>query len=315
MATAPERVPLFGSGTPLPTLYDFSAGRYRITSDKRAQFRLSRMAATPTLQFHEKFIERRRDMLRMASLSTESHNRSAEILTRALNSTQPPVPGGVGYGVFYTPEFHHAFQTGTVLAFDIVARRSLSGNVSDWLYLTAMNRAALGVEAFLSYFADQSCHFKVFDWSRDDHWQVDKTLDDMSEYIGTRVVQGVEYPIVSLQNQTIRIAPDQWQNNAWLVNQVSGDYDLVYSNTYAALDAKQKDAFMGSWGPIVETFQDHYTGTEHLGFIGAYLQARDEAMNWGQWALLDDSQSFIRDDGKGFSLLHLEPNHTFIVSS
>jgi hypothetical protein len=50
-----------------------------------------------------------------------------------------PVPGGVGYGVFYTSAYKTAWGHGTSMAFDIVCPTPPGGNVNTWLYLTATN--------------------------------------------------------------------------------------------------------------------------------------------------------------------------------
>lgn len=84
----------------------------------------------------------------------------------------PPVPGGVGYGFFYNTAFKTAFYGGTSFYFEVVCPRPPGGNVNTWLYLTGMNRASRGIEAFVSYYAQQEPHFKVFDWARSDHWQL-----------------------------------------------------------------------------------------------------------------------------------------------
>src|SRR5262245_17243129 len=53
--------------------------------------------------------------------------------------------------MFYTSAFRTAFARGTSLYYEIVCPTQPGGNVNNWLYLTATNRAQKGVEAFVAY--------------------------------------------------------------------------------------------------------------------------------------------------------------------
>jgi hypothetical protein len=55
-----------------------------------------------------------------------------------------PRPGGVGEGVFYTPDFKTNWGLGTSISCDFVCPVPPGGNVNTWLYLTATNRSGLG---------------------------------------------------------------------------------------------------------------------------------------------------------------------------
>lgn len=77
-----------------------------------------------------------------------------------------PVPGGVGYGMFYTDPFKKNWATGTAIYWEIICPTPPGGNVNNFLYLTATNRAGKGVEAFISYNGQSQTFFKVFDWAR-----------------------------------------------------------------------------------------------------------------------------------------------------
>ncbi len=69
----------------------------------------------------------------------------------ALDKETGPIPGGVGYGMFYTNAFRTAFARGTSFYYEIVCPHQPADNVTTWLYLTATNRSQRGVEAFVSY--------------------------------------------------------------------------------------------------------------------------------------------------------------------
>ena len=94
-------------------------------------------------------------------------------------------------------------------------------------------------------------------------------------------------------------------------NYTKKQYDLIYSYEYKCTGAEQKEGWIGSWGPIVETFQESYSNTFQLGFLNSYMQSRDVNMNWSAWQLLVPENTTIRDDGLGFELVFLNPNHSF----
>ena len=94
-----------------------------------------------------------------------------------------------------------------------------------------------------------------------------------------------------------------------------GGWDLVYQYDYAATDAQQKTGWVGSWAPIVETFQSLYVQTNPMGALDAQLISSDSNGVWGTWELLPSSDSYLRTDNVGFNLVFLDPNYAFIVSS
>ena len=67
---------------------------------------------------------------------------------------------------------------------------------------------------------------------------------------------------------------------------------------------------MGSWGPIVETFQNHYSNTAPLGFLNTMLSECNARGQWSDWDMLTESQSTIQNDSRGFSPLFLDPNYS-----
>jgi hypothetical protein len=231
----------------------------------------------------------------------------------------PPVPGGVGYGFFYNQGFQTAFDLGTALTWDIICPDAPGGNVTDWLYVTAMNRAALGVEAFVSYHGQDEPRFKIFDWARDPHWQTDMPWSAMGDYLRRREAHGQTYQTLRVWNGTFQVTPGRWRNEVWLANRQSDDYDVIYAYEYAATrDAQNSiDAppFVGSWGPIVETFQPYYSGTNDLGALATQLQNMGDDGNWSLPALLSPADSYVREDNVGFRPRFIDPNHAFAVYS
>jgi hypothetical protein len=245
---------------------------------------------------------------------TERIGRERLEAARAKEKDQP-VPGGVGYGPFYNTAFKSAFAQGTSLYFEIVCPTSPGGNVNTWFYLTGMNRAGRGIEAFVSYYAQTEPRFKVFDWARTDQWQTDIPFGNLGSYLGTTSAHGSSYRILGVQNITYQISSTQWRNEAWLWNRAAGRWDLIYRYDYAGTLAQQTGGFVGSWGPIVETFQSPYVNTNRFGFLNTMLVSRNSSGAWGSWQLLSAANSYIRTDNVGFFVVFLDPNYAFVVDS
>src|SRR5262249_46264691 len=98
-----------------------------------------------------------------------------------------PIPGGVGYGMFYNAAFKTNFATGTAIYWELICPNPPGGNVNTFLYLTATNRSAKGVEAFISYNGQSQTFFKVFDWARYPAapWQTNVPFASLGNYLRT----------------------------------------------------------------------------------------------------------------------------------
>ena len=226
----------------------------------------------------------------------------------------PPVPGGVGYGLFYTDPFRASFVAGTAFYYEIACPLQPGGNVNTWLYLTAMNRAQRGVEAFVSYQGQNDTRFKVFDWARSDQWQTNIPLADLTDYLRSTIAHGTPLQVLLVFNVTLQTGPNQWSNVVFLHNRAVDGWDLIYQFDYPSTIAEQTTGFVGTWGPIVETFQNPYQNTDSLGFLNALLFSADAN---GQWdgSVLTSAQSTLRNDGQGFTPLFLDANYSFVVTS
>jgi hypothetical protein len=116
-------------------------------------------------------------------------------------------------------------------------------------------------------------------------------------------------------NVTSQSGTDYWYNQVWLWNQNPSRWDLIYQYGYSATQGQQQTGWVGSWGPIVETFQDAYQGTSAMGALATQLISRDAQNNWGSWHALGSGDSYIHTDNKGFSLIFIDPNYNWAVSS
>ncbi len=233
------------------------------------------------------------------------------------DSADPPPPGGVGYGFFYNPSYKVAWETGSALEFSIVCPTVPGGNVNDWLYLTATNRTGKGVEALVSYFAQDEFSFKVYDWARadGDRWQIDRSYSTLTDYLGSLEIDGTTYQALYVFNSTYQTGTGSWSNEVSLFNPTSQQLDLAYSFDYPASIREQKTGWVGSWAPIVETFQERYSETSPLGFAYTNVAPRDAASNWDVWEALAPSAADLRKDFESFTIAYLNPNDTWIVTS
>ena len=113
--------------------------------------------------------------------------------------------------------------------------------------------------------------------------------------------------------QHVRDWPEPMARNEVLLhNRAAGRWDLVYSYEYNSTTTEQRSGWPGSWGPIVETFQNNYQNTRWLGFLNTMLIVCNDAGKWGNWSALTASQSTIRNDGQGFSILFSDPNYSSV---
>jgi hypothetical protein len=230
--------------------------------------------------------------------------------------TAAPVPGGVGYGIFYNDPFKASFATGTAIYWEIISPNPPAGNVNTWLYLTATNRSAKGVEAFIAYNGQSQTFFKVFDWARypASPWQTNIPFGNLGSYLRIGSAHGSPYQILPLMNITSQSGTNYWYNQVWLWNHVANRWDLVYQYGYSATQQDQKTGWVGSWGPIVETFQDAYQGTRPMGALSTQLLSRT-GNQWGAWHFISAADSYVRTDNKGFHLLFLDANYNWAVNS
>jgi hypothetical protein len=228
-----------------------------------------------------------------------------------------PVPGGVGYGMFYHDSFRNNWTTGTALYWEIICPTPPGGNINTFLYLTATNRSAKGAEAFIAYTGQNQTFFKIYDWARSPGgpWQTNIPFANLANYTRRESAHGQSYQVLPLLNVTYQSAGDQWYNQVWLWNHPANRWDLIYQFDYSATPAEQQGVWVGSWGPIVETFQNLYQGSDPLGALNTQISGRRANNRWDAWHLLGPADSYVRTDNTGFHLLFLDPNHTWAVNS
>ncbi len=227
-----------------------------------------------------------------------------------------PVPGGVGYGMFYSGPFKSAFQSGTSIYWEVVCPSLPGGNVSTYLYLTATNRAAMGVEALVAYNGQSNPSFLVYDWARDpaSRWQFNLPFNLLRDYLSTDVAHSSAFQALPVMNMTFMIGSGSWANQVWLINHSSDSWDLIYQFEYVATITQQLGQWPGSWGPIVETFQDKYSGTNDLGALNTQFSSQHGGQ-WSAWSPLSQGDAQLRVDNKGFLPEFLDPNTSWVVRS
>lgn len=232
--------------------------------------------------------------------------------------TVPPIPGGIGFGMFYSPQFKEDFAEGTALYWEIVCPRVAGGNVADFLYITATNRAGLGVEAFVLYQGQASPHFMIFDWSRvhqqQDPWMRNVPLNELTNYLRETNAHGAPVTVLPVLNLTFQSPSGGWMNQVSLLNAATNAWEPAYQEPYPANALEQHGQWMGSWGPLVETFEAHYQGTNPMGALNTQLAVAANG-SWVNWQPLNAGESQLRADNKGFLPIFVDPNESWVVRS
>jgi hypothetical protein len=291
--------------------------------DARDAFRELTVRTPPDLEFRRQFARKRRQTAAANPIwgALQRRNALRELDLRGPfgygPEDAPPIPGGVGYGMFYAQSFLVAFVEGTALYWEIVCPADPGGNVSGYLYLTGMNRASRGVEALIKYFGRQtSPSFIVYDWARAeaDRWQHEIPFPLLGAYLREDTTHGLTFNVLPLMNMTYQVDAASWLNQVWLLNRSSNNWDLIYQFEYAAVPTDQHGPFVGSWGPIVETFQDTYSDTSPMGALNTQLSTHLNGQ-WGAWSALSQSQSQLTPNSKGFLPTFLDPNTSWVVHS
>lgn len=100
-----------------------------------------------------------------------------------------------------------------------------------------------------------------------------------------------------------------------LWNRSANRWDLIYRYDYPATQADETTGWIGSWGPIVETFQSSYNGTSPMGALRTMLISRGSSGAWGSWQLLSAANSYVRTDNVGFYVVFVDANYALVVDS
>lgn len=291
--------------------------------DARDAFRALTARTPPDLEFRKQFVRKRRQTAAANPIwgALQRRNALRELDLRGLQSyaseDAAPIPGGVGYGMFYTQPFLAAFTEGTSLYWEIVCPDDPGGNVTGYLYLTSMNRASRGVEALVKYLGRQTApSFIVYDWARvdTDRWQHEIPFPQLGAYLRQEMEHGSTFNVLPLMNMTYQVDAASWINQVWLLNRGTNNWDLIYQFHYASAPADQHGPFVGSWGPIVETFQDAYADTNPMGALNTQLSTHINGQ-WGAWSALSQGDAQLTPNSKGFVPAFLDPNTSWVVHS
>ena len=238
----------------------------------------------------------------------------------ALN-TNAATPGGIGYGLWYNGGLLE-WSNSTVIDFYPTTPSNL-GQVASTLYLTATCRAQKGTESLIAYWSSSSPSFAVYDWSQPDNpWQV--SIDVAANYLTQRPDEfGVTRQMTHIRNGTYYMGMTngqyRFENQVMLFDFHRNGWDLMYATNYlvGSLTNNYYDASasLGTWGPIVETF-DSYTNVVPVGFDLCRL-FQDGQVNW-----LVPSDTSVEQNGTeqdlswstNWQLLAVAPNTSFAVA-
>lgn len=293
--------------------------------DRRADLAKASRITPISNQFKAAFAQSKAHIVRThPSLTLADRHDHARALAKRMRSVpadaiHAPAPGGVGYGTFYDSVFNGDFISGTEIVWGAVCPATPGGNVNSFLYITATNRSAMGVEALVSYNGGgtNQCSFIVYDWSLPEasRWQASIDFAGLNPYLKAETYAGTQYPVLPIWNSTTKIADGKWQNSVYLFDGQQGKWALAYQNSYAATDDAQRGQWVGSWGPIVETFQGYFSGTNPMGALGVQLRSSDATGAWAAWTELGPNQATLRQDNVGFADQALDPYYDWIVTS
>jgi len=245
-----------------------------------------------------------------AVLTSASNFKKKRLLQRTNNVVKRPVPGGVGFGTFYKNSAHVAFSDYSSLDFGILTPPFVGGNSEKDLYLTATNGTAKGVEALVHYKGQNEPVFRIYDWAKPDveRWSMEIPCRSIPENFMILPLNNFNHSFCRVNNETRMVSPGVWENKVYLLNFQGNNWDLIYVYQYLSTLEDQRDDFYGSWGPIIETFQETFTEVNPLGFYNArlYNNKIDD--------FLKPSNSTTRDDMNGLDIRYRVSNHTFYVT-
>jgi len=234
---------------------------------------------------------------------------------RLLLGGDPGTRGAVGYGIWFNDDAF-LWTDVTAIVQNMIIPRTPGGDVYTWLYNTTTNRSNLGVEAFISYYAQSDFHFRVFDWARPaDPWQTDIPYNQLGEYIhDVQNPDGVWRQLLRVINVTQQHTLNNWTNKVYLYNRFREVWDLVYLYAYTTNNPSQNTFqpgdFYGSWGPIFETFQNHDGSNKPIGFDDSWIYQD------GDISQLAPENSWIEiDDPSLYPPIFLVPNSAWAVGS
>lgn len=285
-------------------LFDPETSNYLQVQDATEKFQELSKNYEPSEEENQKFLKHRQQLL-------EKNSRPFTAVS-FLDDPLPP-PGGVGQGIMLK-DGRLDFNTFTGIYFYIVTPRYLGGSSPELIYLTSSNRANKGCEALVSYQGrDGEAVFRIWDWAtppkpNGTHWVVGTGYGDLDDYlIKYQLGEHNDLNVLYVVNITRKVGQNKWQNEVYLHNKTTGTRDRVWQYRFDwALPTDPAQKYM-HWGPIVETFAQEYGETNYVGFAQS-LMVQD-----GSEHQLDDSNSFIRSDGHGFSIEYLVHNHTFLA--
>ena len=296
-------------------VYDPVNGKYVLVVDATQKIKEITEKTPPSEKEVNAFYHKRMGMIQVSSHLNDEEKKQRIANIKKLVKRQkapkedykdPPPPGGVGFGVFYKSG-ELSFIRSAKLHHHIICPQTVGGDNTDYLYLTATNRTAKGVEAFVLYFAQEAARFRVYDWARPDGERFQVVIENaqLQPYLGTLSGR----PYIGVINSTDLLQGTTWRNSVLLFNNNTNNYDEIYRFDYTlGSNAEQHDSFFGSWAPIVETFQASY-GPElnPMGCFYTYIFL-DDAVN-----TLYDSNTTLRNDNVGIEAFNLQHNHSYLV--
>jgi hypothetical protein len=228
-----------------------------------------------------------------------------------------PAGGALSAGVVYGDSLLH-FQDNTAIYFHLVAPPTIGVQTNaEVLYMTSSNCANHGCEALLSFAADEEfrCVFGIWDWAHPDmpgggKFVKNYSYDELSQYLiackfTLESGQELDTVCVYIANVTRRTDSNQFQNEVYLQNNVSGTLDLMWSYAFLWPDKDQPNSKDLWWGPIFETYPNpgaQFALQSPVGFDQAVLM-----QDGNQYQLTDQDCTLTLPNGNGLRAIYRSP--------
>lgn len=272
------------------------------------------------------FIDARRN--RIAANPRLTSELKASLLARfpsAAEGGAPAPDGAEACGFNYTHDFNIAYTNGTAITYQVICPTVVGGNFTNYLYLTATNRASWGLEAYISYpLPTSTAAFNIYDWSLAQTDLQHGFLRSfpfamLGQYLFGLSTNNQIYQTLFIHNVTYESGNNQWTNAAMLFNVVTSTWDVFYSSVYAATLAQQQFfGLAGTWGPIVETHEGPNfvcKGLSTVGFFQTQVSTTDGAGTPMTLDFLTPSNSLSAGLRFGFQQVFLNANFDWAVTA
>jgi hypothetical protein len=209
----------------------------------------------------------------------------------------------------------NGWRTGTAVRYTAFCPPKLNGNANN-IYLTTMNRASLGCESLISYFAQNTAVFVVYDWALPpipdgSRRRLIKPLSVYNKYIKNVLIGGGAHYVIGIQNSTFTFDGVNWENKIDFLEYRTGSYENIYASKYTATEAQQKSMHPGWWGPCIEIWELPFTLLPPLGAFNIFISQLEQHAFRNWYPLTAQNSEFRFDRELALELQWLDQQRGF----